>query len=100
MKEGISQGDNFLCIKHCKYDNGIRPIFIEGKIYHSFYDGKIDDENGNRLHSFTEKFWTQYLIKIGNYENSIAQKLNAKRILGKYGYIYDLKRNKIKKKNI
>lgn len=99
-KEGISEGDIFLCIKDASYSKG-EPIFKVGRIYKSFYAGCIRDEHGNSYHSFTRPYWTQHLVKIvssNDYENAVAQKLNMARLLRKYGYVYNFKTKEIIKK--
>lgn len=99
-KEGISEGDIFLCIKDASYCDG-GSIFKVGKIYKSFHVGCICDEKGNSYHSFTRPYWAQYLVKIvssNDYENAIAQKLNMVRLLRKYGYTYNFKTKEIIKK--
>jgi hypothetical protein len=100
MTEGISEGDKFLCVEPCNWDDSQLSIFLRGKIYCSWKDGTIQDELGLRFHTFTEKFWTKYLIKIGNganYDNPIAQKLNIFRLLRKHGYAYSHKIKEIVK---
>lgn len=99
-KEGISEGDIFLCIKDASYSND-DPIFKVGKIYKSFHVGCICDEKRNHYHSFTRPYWTQYLVKITGgsyYDDAIAQKLNMARLLKKYGYVYNFKTKEIIKK--
>ena len=99
-KEGISEGDIFLCIKDASYCNG-GAIFKVGKTYKSFVAGCIRDEHGNSYHGFTRPYWTQYLVKINNgryYDDAIAQKLNMARLLRKYGYVYNFKTKEIIKK--
>ena len=98
--EGISKGDLFLALETRKYNHSEDIIFQEGKIYQSYSDGHIKDETGNAYHSFTYNYWTKHLIKIGNsgnYNNTIAQKLNIARLLKKHGYKYNLKTNEIVK---
>lgn len=99
-KEGISEGDVFLCIKDASYSND-DPIFKVGRIYKSYVNGCICDENRNSYHSFTRPYWTQYLVKIvssNDYDDAIAQKLNMARLLRKYGYTYNFKTKEIIKK--
>jgi len=106
MFEGIFEGDLFLCVKTCCYDNGSSIIFKKGKIYHSYRAGAIKDEDGFTYHRFSYEFWTKYLIKIGNndspsnsnYDSIVAQRLNIVRLLGKYGYAYNFKTKQIIKK--
>ena len=99
-KEGISEGDIFLCIKDASYFDD-DPIFKVGRIYKSYVNGCIRDEKGNSHHSFTRPYWTQHLVKIvssNNYENAVAKKLNMARLLRKYGYEYNFKTKEIIKK--
>lgn len=97
MKEGISKGDKFLCVEPCNWYDSQLSIFLRGKIYCSWKDGTIQDEEGIRFHPFTEKYWTKYLIKIVDYDNPIAQKLNIFRLLRKHGYAYSHKTKEIVK---
>lgn len=96
-KEGISEGDVFLCIKDASYSNNDDLIFKVGKIYKSVVAGCICDEGGNSYHGFTRPYWTQYLVKINGcyYDDAIAQKLNLARLLRKYGYVYNFKTKEI-----
>ena len=77
--EGIYAGDKFLCFKTVSFDK--RPddlIFKFGKVYESFHNGKIRDENGNNFHSFSRPFWTKHLVKLnedGSADLSTAQDL-------------------------
>lgn len=99
-KEGISEGDIFLCIKDAFYSDG-DPIFKVGRTYKSFVAGCIQDEKRNSYHGFTRPYWTQYLVKIigsSYYDDAIAQKLNMTRLLKKYGYEYNFKTKEIIKK--
>ena len=69
MIEGIEKGDEFLCFKTTYYAGGFRDndiIFKSGKIYKSYRDRSIEDEQGNICHTFTYDFWTQYLVKLND----------------------------------
>lgn len=112
---GIHEGDKFICINDCFFDNTKKAIFKKGQIYTSMHHGCITDYNGNDWHSFSRDFWVLYLMKmptstqpiekqLKEFESIILSndvpigiKLEVLRDMKKQGYVYNFKLKTIQK---